>query len=154
MPIVAVLAILITVLTACSAAAPVAQPASGNGAAPTHAPAATQAVAPMQAPGATQTPAAAQPAAVSLAKDVMPIFEQRCIKCHGGDQTAAGLSLKDYAAIMRGGQDGPAVIAGGPANSLLVKLVVAGEMPKRAPRLAQAEVDIIAAWVQAGAPDN
>ncbi|OIO95815.1 MAG: hypothetical protein AUK03_04805 [Anaerolineae bacterium CG2_30_64_16] len=84
----------------------------------------------------------------------MPILEQRCIKCHGGEKTEAGLSLKSYATIMQGGKDGQVVAPGDPASSLLVKLVVEGKMPKRAPHLKQAEVDIITAWVQAGAPNN
>jgi len=146
--------------TATSAPKPTDKPAATATAAPqaTAAPAvtATSAPKPTEKPAATatQAPAAAQPAGVSYTKDVMPIFEQSCIKCHGGDKTEASLSLKDYAKLMAGSENGPVVKPGSAADSELVKLVAAGKMPKRANRLPDNQIKILTDWVNAGAPNN
>jgi len=93
--------------------------------------------------------------AVSFAKEVQPIFEQSCVKCHGGsDGKKGGLSLKTYDDLMKGGEDGQVIAPGDAANSMLVQAIEAGKMPKRAPKLPQAQIDAIAAWVQAGAENN
>ena len=130
--------------------------------APAAAPVATEA--PAAAPVATEPPAAAPteaaaqaPAAsaVSFANDVMPIFEKSCIKCHGGSDGEKGdLNLRTYEKVMKGSESGAVVVPGDPAGSMLVELITSGEMPKRAPRLAQEQIDTIAQWVTEGAPNN
>ena len=87
--------------------------------------------------------------------DVQPIFDQSCVKCHGGsDGKKGGLSLKTYDDLMKGGEDGQVIVPGDAANSMLVQAIEAGKMPKRAPKLPQAQIDTIAAWVNAGAENN
>ena len=108
---------------------------------------ATEAPKATEAPAATEVPAAA-PAAISYAKDVQPIFEQSCVKCHGGsDGKKGGLSLKTYDDLMQGGKDGQVIVPGDAANSMLVQAIAEGKMPKRAAKLPQAQIDTIAAWV-------
>ena len=120
----------------------------------TEAPAATQVPAATEAPAATEVPAVA-PAAVSFVKDVQPIFEQNCVKCHGGsDGIKGGLSLKTFDDLMKGGKDGQVIAPGDAANSMLVQAIAAGKMPKRGTKLPQATIDTIAAWVAAGAQNN
>lgn len=126
---------------------------------PTEAPTATEA--PTLEPTATEAPteaptqAPAPSAAITFAADVRPILDQRCVNCHGGkDGVKGGLSMRSYDDLMKGGDDGAAIVPGDPDNSLLVQLIVDGEMPKRAPKLPQAEIDVIAAWVAAGAQNN
>ncbi len=112
-------------------------------------------VAPTQAPAVTLQTTTVQPTSVSLAGDVIPIFEQNCVQCHsGGALASGGLSLTSYDTIIKGGNSGLAVVPGDAANSRLVNYVVAGKMPQGGPHLPQAEVDLITAWVQAGAPNN
>jgi mono/diheme cytochrome c family protein len=84
----------------------------------------------------------------------MPIFQQSCIKCHGGEKTEALLSLKDHAALMAGSENGPVLKPGNAADSDLVKLVANGKMPKRANRLPDNQIKILTDWVNAGAPNN
>lgn len=144
--------------TATTAPAATAAPAPTE----TQKPAATATTAPtataVPAPTATQKPAAtaatAPAAAVSFKNDVLPIMEKSCVKCHGGEKTEAMLSLKDYAGIMAGSENGPVVKPGDAANSDFVKLVAQGKMPKRANRLPDAQVKILTDWVNAGAPNN
>jgi mono/diheme cytochrome c family protein len=154
--------------TATSAPQPTAAPAATATAAPqptekpaataTQAPAATATSAPKPTDKptatATQASAAAQPAGVSFAKDVLPIFQQNCIKCHGGEKTEALLSLKDHAGLTAGSENGPVVKPGNAADSELVKLVAQGKMPKRANRLSDSQIKTLTDWVNAGAPNN
>ncbi|MCX7706376.1 MAG: hypothetical protein N2204_00010 [Anaerolineae bacterium] len=120
---------------------------------PTEAP--TPTAAPTDPPSPVPTEAPVQAAAVTFSKDIQPLIERRCINCHGGkDGIKGGLSMKTHADLMKGGESGAVIIAGDPANSLLVQLIVKGEMPKRAPKLPQAEIDLISAWVAAGAKND
>jgi mono/diheme cytochrome c family protein len=142
------------------------------GAQPTQAPASTPApteeIAPStEPPAATEAPtdtAATEPAAatqpvaegptVSFSTDILPIFESRCIGCHGGERTQEGLDLKTHASLMAGSSNGFVVTAGDAANSLLVELVADQKMPKRGPKLTPPQVQLITDWVNQGAADN
>ncbi|MBM4456241.1 MAG: hypothetical protein FJ011_00520 [Chloroflexi bacterium] len=147
--------------------APTTAPAASATLAPTAPPAATlpATMAPTVAAATATQPAAAptaaatatqpaKPATVSYAKDVAPIFEQRCVKCHGGDRVEEGFDMKTYAAVMKGSNNGPVVKPSNAKDSELVILIVDGKMPKRAARLPDAEIAKISDWVNAGAPNN
>lgn len=132
--------------------APAAQPTAAPVAAqpteaPVQAPVATDA--PAQPPAASEAPG--QSTAVTFAKDVQPLLEQKCVKCHG---SAGGLSVKSYASLMEGGKSGAVIVPGDPTNSKLVQLIIAGKMPQGAAKLPQNEIDVISAWVMAGAKND
>ncbi len=126
---------------------------SASAAAPTK----TAAAHPTDAPPSEVT---ASPAAgtatdqISFQRDVLPIFTQICVKCHGGEKTEKSLVLKSYDDLMQGSENGPVVEPGDPANSLLVDLIQKGKMPKRGPKLLPAQIRAITDWVAAGAPNN
>lgn len=110
-------------------------------------------------PTDTPVPLAGE-AEVSFANDVFPIIERRCVKCHGGlkedgtPRIEEGLKLTSYADILAGSWNGSVVEPGDIAGSFLVEQIETGEMPKKEPDLLPAEIRIIKAWVEAGAPDN
>src|SRR5262245_49683542 len=54
-------------------------------------------------------PPAASGAAVDFSKDVWPILNANCIKCHNGDKRKGGLSLADGESAMAGGDSGKVV---------------------------------------------
>src|SRR5262249_2653496 len=70
-----------------------------------------------------------EPSSPVFEKDILPILAQRCHECHGGDLKEARLDLRELSSILRGGENGPAVIRGEPAKSLLVEKLLAKEMP-------------------------
>jgi hypothetical protein len=76
------------------------------------------------------------------------------VKCHGGEEVKEGLVLQTYADIMAGSDNGAVIVAGDPANSLLIDLITRGKMPKQGPRLLPGEVRVITDWVIAGAANN
>jgi mono/diheme cytochrome c family protein len=91
---------------------------------------------------------------VSYTRQVAPIFASKCAECHGATTKEAGLDLSTYAAAMKGSEYGTVIEAGDAAGSLLVEMIVAGEMPQDADALPEEEIALIRAWIQAGAANN
>jgi mono/diheme cytochrome c family protein len=109
--------------------------------------------APRAAAEAPKGPAARAGAAFFEAK-VRPVLAGSCLRCHGGKKQRGGLRLDSRAALLEGGEHGPAVVPGDPDNSLLVQAVRhAHEDVKMPPnkRLPDADVAALAAWVKGGA---
>src|SRR5688572_18179245 len=106
----------------------------------------------LTAGGQSRTHAAADTPAPSFADDVRPLFEAKCVRCHGEKLRKADLDLSTPAGILRGGESGLAVVAGKPERSLLYEKVHKGEMPQgQKNRLAEAEIDLIRRWIADGA---
>ncbi|MFN8488803.1 MAG: c-type cytochrome domain-containing protein [Caldilineaceae bacterium] len=91
---------------------------------------------------------------VSFTNDVLPIFQQHCLKCHGNDNPEKGLELTSYSNLMTGAEDGSVVTPGDPDKSYLVEMVVTKKMPKKGAPLSATEINTIIAWVKAGAKDD
>ena len=91
---------------------------------------------------------------ISYSKDIYPILESRCGKCHMGSFTSENLNMETYDSLMVGSQNGVVIVAGNAKESLLARKILKGEMPKRGPKLTPAQVQIIIDWINAGAPNN
>jgi mono/diheme cytochrome c family protein len=102
----------------------------------------------------TTTTATLEPAQIDFQADILPLFEQHCLDCHGNEDPEKNLQLTNYKNVMAGSDDGPVIKPGDPQNSYLVELVSKGRMPKRGKKFTPAEVALIAAWVQAGATEK
>ncbi len=122
---------------------------------PPAATAATPPASPLDAVAAAHAkllPAAAQDSDFFENK-VRPILANSCYSCHT-DGAAANLHLDSRAALLKGGDSGPVLIPGDPANSLLIKAVQQTghlKMPKGG-KLTPAEVETLTDWVKMGAP--
>ena len=79
--------------------------------------------------------------------DVLPVFESRCLVCHGQESPQAGLDLRTKEGVSRGGASGPAVVAGASESSLLVAKVVSGAMPPSGEKLEKHQIDLIRRWI-------
>jgi hypothetical protein len=88
-------------------------------------------------------------------KDVLPILEARCFKCHGkGKRARGGLALTSRAGLLKGGDLGPALDPARPEKSRLLQAINwrdGLEMPPSG-KLPPKEIDILTRWVKAGAP--
>ena len=71
--------------------------------------------------GASAQPLSAQQ--VDFAKEVYPVLESNCFKCHGGKKVKGGLHLDSRAGIMKGGDSGKAVDLKRPTKSLLFEAI-------------------------------
>jgi formate dehydrogenase gamma subunit len=88
--------------------------------------------------------------AVDWNNTVASMLEAKCGACH--ISAALGeLNLGTYADLLAGGATGPAVVPGEPEDSLLVAVQEAGNHPGQ---LTDAELQIIIAWINAGAPES
>jgi hypothetical protein len=122
--------------------------------APTPPAAPTQTPMPVATPTVAATVAGGATTAVSFQRDVQPIFDQICVKCHGGEKTQKDLVLKTFDDLMQGSEDGPVIEPGDPGNSLLIDMIVKGKMPKNAPKLLPAQIRVITDWIKEGALNN
>ena len=68
----------------------------------------------------SKLPAPAATQGVTYAKDIRPLFETSCFRCHGQDRQKGGLQLTSLDSVLRGGEDGRVLVAGDSKNSLLV----------------------------------
>lgn len=114
----------------------------------------TATVASEPTPNAEAEAAPVDLANVSFKDNVLPIFEQHCAECHGDTDPEEQLQLTTYRTLIVGSQNGPVIEPGDPDNSYLVKQIVSGKMPKKGDKLTQQEIDVIVAWIEAGAEDN
>ena len=87
-------------------------------------------------------------------KEVQPILQAQCARCHGAEpKVKGGLNLTTREGLLKGGDTGPAVVFEKPDESLLLQAVNHRDlkMPPKG-KLAQAQIDILTRWVKMGAP--
>ncbi len=94
--------------------------------------------------------------AADFTRDVKPVLDKHCARCHGPEQHRASLRLDSARGLLAGGNSGPAVVAGKSGESLLIKAVLCADavvkpMPPKGPRLTAKEVTALRAWIDAGA---
>ena len=98
---------------------------------------------------------------VTYQKDIKPIFEAACVKCHSGEKAKGKLRLDSLAGTLKGGHDGKVLLPGNSAKSDLVLSVAHvgdedGWMPPLRNRagikpLADQQIGLIRAWIDQGA---
>jgi len=97
-------------------------------------------------------PPAAGP--VVFARDIKPIFDRSCIKCHGRGRSKGGFQLDTGDTLLKGGDSGPVVLKGKSDDSLLIELVAGVNpdniMPKKGSRLTAEQVGLLRAWIDQG----
>ena len=96
---------------------------------------------------------------VSYYKDVRPIFVQQCHGCHQPAKTNGGYAMTDFAALLKPGDTGEAmVVPGKPEASYLVAQIRVEdgrhEMPRDRPALKASEIETVTKWVTQGAIDD
>lgn len=113
--------------------------------------AAPQAASLQEAPAALPPPAART---VDFVRDVQPIFETSCTRCHARGKAKGGLSIETREALLAGGDTGPAIVDRKSAESYLIALVAGTDpdevMPKKGSRLKPEQVGVLRAWIDQG----
>ena len=66
---------------------------------------------------------------------MLPILTKQCLGCHGGLQQKGGLDLRTIPLMLKGGESGPSIKSGQPADSELWKKIASGEMPPHEKKL-------------------
>ena len=98
-----------------------------------------------------------EPTAEQLAffeSKVRPVFIEHCQKCHGVEKQWSGFRLDSRDAILKGGDNGAAVVPGQPEDSPLIRAIRQDEgeiaMPPKG-KLTDAQIADLTEWVRQGA---
>ncbi|MBX2852277.1 MAG: PSD1 and planctomycete cytochrome C domain-containing protein [Phycisphaeraceae bacterium] len=88
-------------------------------------------------------------------KEVRPILDKRCVRCHGGEKTKGKLSLVSREAMLKGGVSGDVIDWQDHVESLFLVAInytdVDYEMPPTG-KLPEEEIETLTRWVAAGLP--
>lgn len=91
----------------------------------------------------------------SFSADVLPIFEAKCVMCHG---SMGGWDGSSYEGTMTTGDNAPVVIPGDPEGSLLGQKLLGthtqGAIMPPGGKLPDGEIQVILDWIEEGALDN
>ena len=88
-------------------------------------------------------------------REVRPILESACVECHGIEKQKGGLRLDTLDHAIKGGDSGPALVAGNLEDSLLLeRIFLPAEddeiMPPENGPLSPAQLDILKRWIKTG----
>jgi hypothetical protein len=94
--------------------------------------------------------------AVDFAKEILPIFEDKCYRCHGEEKVKGELRLDSPEAIMAGGEYGDVLVPGDPNESSLYVLTTYPKddpdyMPQKGKGLSSNEQKLLKQWISDGA---
>lgn len=103
-------------------------------------------------------------AAPDFVKDIQPILEENCIRCHGEKKDKGALRLDTYALTMEGGETGDAIDFKNPDKSLILELISLAHdhddiMPptpdengkKGGDPLSKDQISLLDTWIRSGA---
>jgi mono/diheme cytochrome c family protein len=100
------------------------------------------------------------PAAVEFFENkIRPVLAEHCYSCHSekAEKVKGGLYLDTRDGVLKGGDNGPAVVPGDVEKSLLIKAVRYTDenlqMPPKGKKLSTAQIADLEEWVKMGAPD-
>jgi mono/diheme cytochrome c family protein len=106
----------------------------------------------------TKLPPASSKTGITFSTDIKPIFEKSCFKCHGPEKQKGKLRVDSLEAVLKGGENGPSVVAKDLAKSPLIASVAQiGDkddfMPPegKGDPLTKEQVGLIRAWIEQGA---
>jgi mono/diheme cytochrome c family protein len=93
---------------------------------------------------------------VDFVKQVRPIIEQNCVKCHGSEKQKGKLRLDSKEAAMKGGKDGVVIVTGNADKSELVRRITLPKsdddfMPNEGDPLAKEQIALLRDWINQGA---
>ncbi|MEQ1853840.1 MAG: c-type cytochrome domain-containing protein, partial [Chthoniobacteraceae bacterium] len=98
------------------------------------------------------------PARAALKPDetaqAMRVLKTNCLSCHNEQKKKGGLVMSSREALVKGGDDGAALVEGDPEMSPLISSLAPDADPHMPPKkqLAVAHIDLLRRWVKEGAP--
>src|SRR5256885_16000609 len=95
-------------------------------------------------------------AVVDFSREIRPLLEQHCLKCHGPEKQKGGLRFDTKSGALKTTESGEkAIVPGHAGESRLIKLVSskddAERMPSKGEPLSAAQIDLLKRWINAGA---
>ena len=96
---------------------------------------------------------------ISYERQIAPIFRSNCNGCHQPAAAKGEYVMTSFEQLLAAGESGePAIVPGDPGASYLIDQITAvdghAEMPKDGDPLSEAEVELIAKWIEQGAEND
>jgi hypothetical protein len=93
---------------------------------------------------------------VQFERDVWPIFEAKCVTCHGPEDQFNDLRLDSKDRILRGGKNGKVIVPGDPDKSpMYIRVSLPPDdldiMPAEGSPLTAAQIETLRRWIAEGA---
>lgn len=92
--------------------------------------------------------------------DIIPIMLRHCTTCHNHRRCEGELDLRTRASMLRGGKSGPAFVPGKPEQSLILRKILAKQMPplgvfdSGVTRPPDPDIEKLRQWIAQGAPER
>ena len=105
----------------------------------------------------SKLPPAAQREGVTYEKDIRPIFEKSCFKCHGPEKHKGDRRLDSLETTLKGGENAPNLVKGNSGKSTLVHSIARLNDDEAMPPegkgdpLTKDQIGLIRAWIDQGA---
>jgi mono/diheme cytochrome c family protein len=105
----------------------------------------------------SKLPPAATKTGLTFDKDIKPIFEKSCVKCHGAEKQKGKLRIDSLEASLKGGENGESIVKGNSAKSPLVHTIARLDPDSAMPPdgkgdpLTKEQIGIVRAWIDQGA---
>ena len=92
--------------------------------------------------------------AVEFGKDILPILDRHCFKCHKDGKEKGDLNLQPHK-LKESIGSGRAIIPGKPSSGLFMKVILSEDpdnrMPPKGARLSEKEIQTLKLWITQGA---
>jgi hypothetical protein len=93
---------------------------------------------------------------VDFDRDIRPILEKSCLRCHGAERPRSRFRLDDRAAALKGGKEGIDIISGNSGKSPLIRYVAGADDDIQMPppgkgKLTDQQIGLLRAWIDQGA---
>ena len=93
---------------------------------------------------------------VSFNREVRPLLNEHCVKCHGGVKEAGGMNLQFREEALKEGESGEiAIVPGKPEASAMIDRLTTDDkserMPKKQPPLKPGQIAVLKQWIAEGA---
>ena len=94
---------------------------------------------------------------VDFLREIKPILEQNCVKCHGAEQQKGGFRIDSRAHALKAEKDWVGLVPGKPDKSAIYKMLLLPiddedvMPPKKEARMSKAEINLVGKWIAEGA---
>jgi len=96
-------------------------------------------------------------AEIDFRRHIQPLLEAACVSCHNAERADGDLRLDSAQHMLKGGDQGPAVVAGMPGESLLLRLIALPEddvermPPEDSAPFSDEQIAVFEKWIEQGA---
>src|SRR5580700_9963767 len=90
---------------------------------------------------------------ISFSKDIQPVFQATCWKCHSPAVKSSGLDLSSRESALKGGEGGAVLVPGNAQKSRIYRMAAGLDKPAMplGSKLTAGDIEAIRLWIEQGA---